>query len=303
MFSTTPTQSRKAARMNHIERSREIVLGVVLCLVLLVPSAASAHFVRPFVRQIAGTCEKAEESPPSCAGSRFVPFGGPGEIAVDGEGDLWVLEGRGGVGETNVDEFGSSGVYKQTLEPPSLNAAEYLAIGSTGALYVASDHAEGNFGHHQVEIFSKAGVLEKTFAPSEKTTSLDQQALAVDDSTDPLDPSAGDIYVEGGYRGESLQKFNAAGEPVDWESFKGSESCGCSVSGNEIIFSVTAPNAVAVDPVMAISGSWAAMSRARGDRECASSAPAASSSAKSPVRKLLAWVKGGASTEENEVLL
>jgi hypothetical protein len=234
--------------MNHIERSREIVLGVVLCLVLLVPSAASAHFVRPFLRQIAGTCEKAEESPPSCAGSRFVPFGGPGEIAVDGEGDLWVLEGRGGVGETNVDEFGSSGVYKQTLEPPSLNAAEYLAIGSTGALYVASDHAEGNFGHHQVEIFSKAGVLEKTFAPSEKTTSLNQQALAVDDSTDPLDPSAGDVYVYGGYQQGSLRKFNAVGEPVDWESFKGSESCGCSVSGNEIIFAVTAPNAVAVDP-------------------------------------------------------
>jgi hypothetical protein len=236
--------------VSHIERSREIVLGVVLCLVLLVPSAASAHFVRPFVRQLAGTCEKAEESPPSCAGSKFVPFGGPGEIAVDGEDDLWVLEERSNVRRTNVDEFGPSGVYKQTLEPPSLNFAEYLAIGSTGALYVSSNHAEGNFGHPQVEIFSKAGVLEKTFAPSGKSTSLREQALAVDDSTDPLDPSMGDIYVEGGYDGESqsLQKFNAAGEPVDWESFKGSESCKCSVSGNEIIFAASAPTAVAVDP-------------------------------------------------------
>jgi hypothetical protein len=247
MLGTTPTQSRRGSKVSHIERSREIVLGVVLCLVLLVPSAASAHFVRPFVRQLAGTCETAEESPPSCAGSKFVPFGGPGEIAVDGEDDLWVLEGLGGL-ETNVDEFGPSGVYKQTLEPPSLSGAEYLAIGSTGALYVASDHVEGNFRHHQVEIFSKTGVLEKTFAPSEKTTSLSQQALAVDDSTDPLDPSVGDVYVEGGYRGESLQKFNAAGEPVDWEGFKGSESCGCSVSGNEIFFAAIGSSGVAVDP-------------------------------------------------------
>jgi hypothetical protein len=223
-------------------------LGVALCLALLVPVDASAHFSRPFLRQITGTCEKAEESPPSCAGSKFVPFGGPGEIAVDGEDDLWVLEGRGGVGETNVDEFGPSGVYRQTLEPPSLNSAEYLAIGSTGALYVSSHHAVGNAGYHQVEIFSKTGVLEKTFAPSEKRTQLGHQALAVDDSTDPLDLSAGDVYVYGGYQQESLQKFNAAGEPVDWESFKGSESCGCGVSGNEIFFAIPGPDAVAVDP-------------------------------------------------------
>jgi hypothetical protein len=245
MLGTTPTQSRRGSRVSHIERSRGIVLGVVLCLVLFVPSAASAHFVRPFLRQLAGTCEKAEESPPSCAGSKFVPFGGPGEIAVDGEDDLWVLEGN-----SKVDEFGPSGVYKQTLEPPSLSGAEYLAVGSTGALYVSSDHVEGNFRHHQVEIFSKTGVLEKTFAPSEKTTSfLTEQAIAVDDSTDPLDPSVGDVYVEGGYGGKSsLQKFNAAGEPVDWESFKGSESCSCSVSGNEIFFAVSGSEAVAVDP-------------------------------------------------------
>jgi hypothetical protein len=254
MFGATPTQSRKGSKVSHIEHSREVVLGIVLCLVLLVPSAASAHFVRPFLRQIAGTCEKVEESPPACSGSKFLPFVGPGEIAVDGEDDLWVLEGHGdsNLGETNVDEFGPSSVYRQTLEPPSLNWAEHLTIGSTGSLYVSSDHDEGNVGHRQVEIFSKAGVLEKTFAPSEKNTLLTQQVLAVDDSTDPLDPSVGDVYVQGGYGGngesQSLQKFNAAGEPVDWESFKGSESCGCRVSGNEIIFAYAGPSVVAVDP-------------------------------------------------------
>jgi hypothetical protein len=250
MFGSTPTQSRKGSKVSHIKRSREVVvLGVVLCLVLLVPSAASAHFVRPFLRQIAGTCEKAEESPPACSGSKFLPFAGPGEIAVDGEDDLWVLEGHGHLGETNVEEFGPSGVYRQTLEPPSLSAAEYLAIGSTGALYVSSNHAG-----HQVEIFSKAGVLEKTFVPSEKNlVSYSRRVLAVDDSTDPLDPSVGDVYVYGGAgdgdSGSSLLKFNAAGEPVDWESFKGSESCRCSVSGNEIFFAVDGSEVVpAVDP-------------------------------------------------------
>jgi hypothetical protein len=153
--------------VSHIKRSREVVvLGVVLCLVLLVPSAASAHFVRPFLHQIAGTCEKTEESPPSCTGSKFVPFGGPGEIAVDGEDDLWVLEGDSNLGETNVDEFGPSGVYRQTLEPPSLNAAEYLAIGSTGALYVSSDHLEGNVGVIRSKFSARWVCLKRRSAPT-----------------------------------------------------------------------------------------------------------------------------------------
>src|SRR5580700_9445578 len=126
MFGTTPTQFEKGSKVTHIKRSREVVvLGVVLCVVLLAPSAASAHFVRPFLRQITGTCEKAEESPPACSGSKFLPFAGPGEIAVDGEGDLWVLEGG-----TSLEEFGPSGVYKQTLTPSSF-VGENLAIGST----------------------------------------------------------------------------------------------------------------------------------------------------------------------------
>jgi hypothetical protein len=219
-------------------------LGVALCLALLAPVGASAHFVRPFLRQITGTCEKAGESPPSCAGSKFVPFGAPGEIAVDGEDDLWVLEGS-----NQLEEFEPSGVYKGTLEPPSLNEAEYLAFSSTGASYVSSHHREGNEEHHQIEIFSKTGVLEKTFRPLERL-SVVQQALAVDNSLDPLDSSAGDLYVYGGdFEQGSLKKLNVAGEPEDWESFKGSEACKCSVSGNEIVFeSPGEQGGVAVDP-------------------------------------------------------
>jgi hypothetical protein len=217
-----------------------IVVGVVLCLALLVPSGASAHFVRPFLRQIAGTCEKAEESPPACLGSKFLPFAGPGEITVDGEGDLWVLEGEGG---SSLEEFGPSGVYKQTLTPSSF-LGEQLAIGSTGAFYAS--HAG------EVEIVSKTGIVEKTFRLSRETVSnVDGEALAVDDSADPLDRSAGDVYgMISSYTGSSsLQKFNAAGEPSAWESFKGSEGCQCRVSGNEIVFgNGRTSRGVAVDP-------------------------------------------------------
>jgi hypothetical protein len=207
---------------------RLAVLGVALCFVLLAPAGASAHFVRPFVRQIAGTPTGSEGS--------IVPFGALGEIAVDGEGDLWLLDGGSG-----IEEFGPSGGYEQTLEPPSLNGSEYLAVGSVGKLFVSSDHLTGNTTYQQVEIFSKAGVLEKTFNPTYKA-SVSHQALA-------SDPSRGDLYVYGGYTQGFLKKFNAVGEAEDWESFKGSESCECSVSGNEIVFASGGEGgAVAVDP-------------------------------------------------------
>ena len=49
----------------------------------------------------------------------------------------------------------------------------------------------------------------------------------------------------------SLLKFNAAGEPVNWEGFKGSANCGCSSSENEIVFDrggAEGVGEVAVDP-------------------------------------------------------
>jgi hypothetical protein len=186
-------------------RLTAIAFGVALCLALLVPSGASAHFVRPLLRQITGTCEKAEESPPSCSGSKFIPFGEFGElsaIAVDGEDDLWV-RGEG----VNLDEFGPSGVYSRTL---TFKEAESVK----GA---------------PIEAF---------------------RGFAVDESTDPLDPSAGDLYDEKGSNDapSSLYKFNAAGELRNWENFKGSANCRCRVAGNEIIFEGgDESSAVAVD--------------------------------------------------------
>jgi hypothetical protein len=266
------------------------VLGVALCLALLAPAGASAHFVRPFLHQITGTdltgtgevtagsdvvesvvtsggafsvgeeitgrgiptgttillagsgklagvlllSAEATETTVADELTVKVPFSGPTAVAVDGEApsnDLWVLDGG-----NSLAEFGPSGVYRQTLEPPSLAHAEHLAIGSSGTFYVSSDG--------RIEIFSKTGVLERTFSLSKEVVqNVFGEALAVDDST-------GDIYgmISSPSESSSLQKFNAAGGPVAWESFKGSESCGCSVSGNEIIFSNGAESrGVAVD--------------------------------------------------------
>jgi hypothetical protein len=218
-------------------------VGVALCLALLVPSGASAHFVRPFLRQFTGT--------PTGKEGAVVPFNSPTAVATDDEGNLWALDSP-----NSLDEFGPSGVYSQALEVPSLSdETESLAIGPTGTMYVAGRHPVGTLSSEpQVDILSKAGVLEKTFDPSLKALpgGVERQTLAADDSTDPLDPSAGDLYyvVTSGQQ-SLLQKFNAAGEGRAWEGFKGSANCYCSVSGNEILFNnyaLSRSHGVAVDP-------------------------------------------------------
>jgi hypothetical protein len=294
----------KGIKLNHIERSRElpsprtgslaarrgllcrggsgapsarervavVVVGVVLCLVLLAPSVASAHFVRPFLRSFAGT--------PTGKEGAVVPFGfevrryavegkegdqvtevapgGPFGVAVDGEGNVWAVGNRVEGEEqsahtiTQLDEFGPSGAYKEMLEPVRGGESvtvEGLAINTSanplesyaGAFYLASSE--------EVDIFSKAGVFEKSF-PYTSQSGREHTAIAVDNSTDPLDLSAGDVYIYEGLAGKSLLKFNAAGEPENWEDFKGSETCGCSVSKNEILFQNggSPEGGVAVDP-------------------------------------------------------
>jgi hypothetical protein len=249
-MSVTSIQSRKAPKVSHIERSTETpssrtgcfatlrgvrhrggsgapsvrgrltvtVLGVVLCLVLLAPSGASARFVRPFLRQITGPCEKTEELPPSCPGSELIPFNRPEAVAVDGEGDLWVRETqeyKTNEYRTILDEFGPSSAFLRSL---TLEEAESVKGAPVHAL----------------------------------------EGYAVDESTNPLDPSAGDLYAKGSVSGRqgsgttALEKFNAAGEARDWESFKGSEACECHVAGNAIVFESGKADyetdAVAVDP-------------------------------------------------------
>ena len=258
-------------------RAVVVTLGVVLCLVLFAPAVASARFVRPFLRSFTGTPTGKEGAVVPFGFDRIVNAvtgqqvveifpGGPFGVAVDGEGDAWVLgnrvegEGQAASLHTQLDEIGPSGAYKGMLEPErggeSLTV-KALAINTSanplepyaGAFYLVSSK--------EVYILSKAGVLEKSFPLSNSGSGGEDEKIAVDNSTEPLrDPSAGDVYVyregsESGGQTELLSKFNAAGEPVDWEGFKGSESCNCYVAGNEIVFrdGVAQHSGLAVDPV------------------------------------------------------
>ena len=86
-------------------------LVVALGVVLPAPAVASAHFVRPFVRQFNGT--------PTGAEGAVVPFAGPFGVAVNGENDLWIGDREEGsrAAATGSTSLGPSGAYRETLEP------------------------------------------------------------------------------------------------------------------------------------------------------------------------------------------
>ena len=87
------------------------VLVAVVGLALLAPGVASAAFTRPFLRQITGTPAGA--------------FEGPGGVAVDEKGDLWVGDHLGGA-PFRLDEFkpaAEGNAFVKTLE---IDAASIL---------------------------------------------------------------------------------------------------------------------------------------------------------------------------------
>jgi hypothetical protein len=188
---------------------RGVVSGAVGCVLvtlglLLSATPASAHFVRPFLRQITGT--------PTGVGGSEVPFGGyygPEGIALDSDGDLWVGEGN------SLAEFDPSGVYVKTLPPssPSHESAESLAINrSTGALYIAA-HNRGSYSG-EVEMFDGAGEFVKSFGEPGLGGGIAGEVrglVAVDNS---LGSSAGSVYI---LKNQStVEKFNASGEEEDF---------------------------------------------------------------------------------------
>jgi hypothetical protein len=238
-------------------------LVVALGCMLLAPVSASAHFVRPFVRQFTGTPTGVERS--------LVPFEGPRGVAVDGGNDLWVNDGGYSKGSVEAfSEFGPSGAYVGSL-PPIRSYGEdgvetSLAIATSpldpfaGDFYSASEHA--------VAIRSKSGVVDKVLN-TEELGLYEAVDVAVDNSTEPLgDPSASDFYVVGAsgqlepgtdeYRHLTISKFNAVGEPEDFEG-SGSRTVeeieneiervqckGCfAIAGNKAIFSVVYGGGVA----------------------------------------------------------
>jgi hypothetical protein len=204
---------------------RLAVLGVALCFALLAPAGASAHYVRPFTRQITGTCPSAG----TCAPSEVIPFGplpSPLGLAVDSKDDLWVGNLTPSFNPPfPLDGFEPSGAFAKTLSV-SAERPENVAINlSTGAFYISNTTSTG-----ELEIFSAAGAPEGTVALPHGVT-----GIAVDNSSGL---AHGSVYVHGDDErapndgSRSVYKFDAAGKPVD---FEGCASCSEYVQGNEII--------------------------------------------------------------------
>ena len=207
---------RTACRLGCRAGSALVVLA--LGLALLAPSSAFAAFKRPLIRQL--------ESLP--AGSL--------EVAADGAGDLWVDEG----GETLV-EFNPAGSVIETFKTPDEGGTGLAVNWASGDVYVPSaERVEGEETYY-LDVYDAARTLLGRVGPLAGKPA----AIAIDNSQDPLDSAAGDVYValsEGG-----IERFSESGAPAPFQA-SGSVTY---VAGNEIVGSPQEPHigvlSIAVD--------------------------------------------------------
>jgi hypothetical protein len=200
-----------------------VAIVTMIGLALGLPAVAGAAFTRPFLRQITRTevnsglsCSSGGSASVSC----FAPLGG---VAVDSSNDVWV-----GDGDEALSEFGSSGNFVGTvaLKFPDLEtqvssiSPEHLAIDSSnGEIYDIASRARksAEFAPH-LEVFTPTGEFVERWTNEFRGLS----ALAIDNSTDPFDPSAGSVYVAhnetnapapvGNGRPPGIERFTASGE-------------------------------------------------------------------------------------------
>jgi len=221
------------------------VLGAVLAAALAIPGSASAHFTRPFLRQIT-------ETP---AG----PFVGLRGVAVDPEGNLWASEHRFEVLPFRLDEFRpveDENTFLKTLdiegrEPPEfggksvgLTPPDSIAIDdATHAFYTVGLPTTADDSSSSVEVFEQDGKYLKRF-----DVGGEGRYVAFDNSSDPSDPSAGALYVAVEKEGGGIYKFDAAGDEVKFSGsapyISGNEITGTPENGN---FGFEEPGNVAVD--------------------------------------------------------
>jgi hypothetical protein len=205
-------------------------LAAALGLALLAASSASAAFTRPFLCQIK-------------PGTNGTPGTfSPGGVAVDVAGNLWVGDER-----ESLDEFNSSCVFLGPKPgPKSLNLKEEnptppgtpltepssLAIDSlpsTGSFYedfyftARNDLSSANPPY--VEVYEKTGKWSGTRKSVESFAHV-----AIDNSTDLSDLSAGSVYVASG-NARTISKFNASLTPIN---FEGCGTCSSYVKGSQI---------------------------------------------------------------------
>jgi hypothetical protein len=180
-------------------------LTSTLALALLGAAPALAAFKRPFVRELTET-----------------PAGAlaPRALTTDSIGDIWVQSGSA------LSEFDASGSFVRSLEIPTEAGLAIDLV--TGNIYVANTALVGEEIQSHIEVYDQSGALLQQIGPLAGRPN----GIAIDNSTDPLDPSAGDIYVsfEPAHGGSGIEKFSATGASMSFES-AGSVNY---VSGNKI---------------------------------------------------------------------
>jgi hypothetical protein len=229
-----------------------LLATLALVLFSFAPSAQAA-FTRPFVGQIAGT--------PTGIGHTEMPFGGVdtgkeggiGPVAADSE-DVWVVSGISRV--ESIDEFRRPGLLTEPfdpagafveppleLKPEQVSPVALAADNATGDLYVAGTGVDGLL---QVEVLDSTGVPVPTSfpsLPSGANAETGPDGVAVDNSTDSLDLSSGDVYVANNLQGGGISKFSATGVPLEFSALHEPEISGSfssvAVDGEGDIYAIT----------------------------------------------------------------
>jgi hypothetical protein len=199
-----------------------------IAVALIAPAPAAAVFTRPFVRQL--TEVPAGAPVPG-------PLDEPRGVAVNpASGDVLLTSAYpeltlAPLASPTIDRFDDGGSYVSQITGeghfPGVLEGNGLAVdGSTGDLYVGGETVNG-FQGGSVDVFDSSG----TFF-SEWVFPKDVSGLAVDNSTEAGDPTAGDVYIaqEG-----SIQLLSPSGAPVD---FTGAASY---IKGNELTGTPSGP--------------------------------------------------------------
>ncbi len=184
---------------------------------------ASAAFTRPSLGQIKGT--------PTGAGGAIVPFSGPEGVTVDNTDDLWV--GEGSI-ENHLDQFEpayDNSSFIQMLPLEAFTFPESLAFEDASKDLFFSGKNENDGTNKSVEIFDTSARHIIEVKEWEKRKFVEGGTgggvhVAVDNSMDSFDPSAGSVYVTHGGNDEpppvgddlpqGIEKFSAGGEAGDF---------------------------------------------------------------------------------------
>ncbi len=213
-----------------------VVVGFVAGPVVL---PASAAFTRPSLGQIKGT--------PTGAGGAIVPFSGPEGVTVDDTDDIWVGDGSN---DDRLDEFEPAYDGNNFLKMFIIEAftfPESLAFDNVSKYFYFSGQNKNNETNRVVEVFNSSGDHVEIKGWEGKRFAEAQRGgvhVAIDNSTDLFDLSAGSVYVAhsgeddkppvGDGLPQGIEKFNAMGESEDFVNTSKEPVSLSYVKGNEI---------------------------------------------------------------------